>query len=181
MDQYIQISKINDFIFCPYSLYFHSIYENFDEAIYHSTFQQAGKISHENIDNQVYTTSKDILQGIDIYSAKYNLIGKIDIYDCKNRYLIERKRQVKNIFTGYKYQLYAQYFCLLEMGYKVNKLSIHSLIDNKRYLIPMPDKKEIFKFNSLINKINNFDVSNKYKVNVNKCKNCIYNQLCFIL
>ena len=39
-----------------------------------------------------------------------------------------------------KYQLYAQYFCLREMGYEVEKLKLYSLDDNKVYEIPLPNE-----------------------------------------
>jgi len=44
MEDYIQITKLNDFIFCPYSIYFHSIYQNYNERVYHGSAQVAGKI-----------------------------------------------------------------------------------------------------------------------------------------
>ncbi|MCM8787640.1 MAG: type V CRISPR-associated protein Cas4 [Candidatus Omnitrophica bacterium] len=178
MDDYIPISKINDFLFCPYSVYLHSVYERFSQRVYHSTPQTIGKIYHQTIEEKKYTTSKFILQGINVYSPKYNLLGKIDIFDTKNGALAERKYKVKKIFDGYKYQLYAQMFCLEEMGYKVKKLFIHSLSDNKRYKIPLPNKNEINKFEMLIEKINNYQASQKYPKNLNKCAKCIYKPLC---
>ena len=85
MEDYIQITKLNDFIFCPYSIYFHSIYQNFNERVYHSSYQVAGKIKHESIDKSKYSTEKRYLQGTAVYSEKYRLMGKIDIYDTKTK------------------------------------------------------------------------------------------------
>ncbi len=179
MYELIQISKINDFIFCPYSLYFHSIYENFKQDIYHEVSQKRGKIRHENIENSQYSTSKNFLQGLSVYSEKYKLIGKIDIYDKKNKSLIERKYKVKQIFDGYKYQLYAEMFCMQEMGYEVDKLFIHSLSDNKRYEISLPNETEVQKFKYVLEQIWKFDFDETKKVvSPLKCKNCIYRQLC---
>lgn len=176
---YIQISKINDFIFCPRSIYMHSIYEKFSPKLYHRTPQAVGKIKHENIDEGRYSTSKKYLQGIEIYSEKYNIVGKIDIYDKEKCALIERKNKISNIYDGYKYQLYAQMFCLEEMGYEVKKIILHSLSDNKRRNLPLPDKKEIKKFEGVIDKIKKFDINNfNYLYNKNKCDNCIYKELC---
>lgn len=179
MESYIQISKINDFIFCPRSIYFHSVYEQFHQKTYHQTPQLVGKIKHENIDKGEYSTAKRYLQGMAIYSSKYGLAGKIDIYDRKTKALIERKTKVKTIHDGYRYQLYAQLFCMEEMGYQVEKLFVHSLIDNKRYLIPLPSKEELKHFESIIQQIYSFDVS-KFSVidNKKKCNNCIYRPLC---
>lgn len=179
MDDFIQISKLNDFIFCPYSVYLHSVYEEFNQKTYHSTFQSIGKLCHKNIEEGKYTTSKLVLQGIDVYCEKYNLIGKIDIFNLKTGSLIERKYKIKKIFDGYKYQLYAQMFCLEDMGYKVKGLFIYSLSDNKRYKIPLPNKKELEKFNSFLKKIRNYQITQNFKRNLNKCSQCIYKSLCF--
>ncbi|MDD3940710.1 MAG: type V CRISPR-associated protein Cas4 [Minisyncoccales bacterium] len=173
----IQISKLNDFIFCPYSVYLHSIYDNFNSKGYHDTYQTVGKITHESIDERKYTTSKFILQGLEIYSEKYNLVGKIDTFDYKKGILVERKYKVKKIFDGYKFQLYAQMFSLEEMGYRIEKLFIHSLSDNKRYEIPMPNREEILKFEKLIDDIKNYKPKLK-KINNKKCERCIYKPLC---
>jgi len=35
-ETYIPISTLNDFIFCPYSIYLHNVYENTDESLYHA-------------------------------------------------------------------------------------------------------------------------------------------------
>ncbi len=179
MESYIQISKINDFIFCPYSLYYHSIYENFSAQTYHSSSQTKGKIKHENIDEGRYSTAKKFLQGTDVYCEKYGLCGKIDIYNQEEKSLIERKNKVVKIYDGYKYQLYAQYFCLQEMGYEVKKMFIHSLSDNKRYEIELPAGDELKKFEETIDEIKKFDIiKNKIKKNPKKCEMCIYRQLC---
>jgi len=179
MEDYIQISKINDFIFCPLSLYYHSIYEGFSERTYHGSAQTKGKIKHECIDKKKYSTAKKFLQGTEVYSDKFRLAGKIDIYDQENKFLIERKNKVNKIYDGYRYQLYAQYFCLKEMGHKVKKMFIHSLADNKRYEITLPKGKTLKKFKETIKKINEFNINNKIKKNPNKCARCIYRQLCF--
>ena len=159
MEQYIQISKLNDFIFCPRSVYFHSIYENFNQKTYHRTPQTVGKIKHANIDKGSYSSAKKYLQGLPVYSDKYNLMGKIDIYNKKDKILIERKYKVKKIYDGYRYQLYAHYFCLQEMGYRIKKMFIHSLADNKRYKIALPKHKKIKEFEEVVNNIKKFNIS----------------------
>jgi CRISPR-associated exonuclease Cas4 len=179
MESYIQISKLNDFIFCPTSLYFHSLYEGFSQKVYHYTPQTVGKIKHENIDEGRYSSRKRYIQNLSVYSEKYNLMGKIDIYDREEKALIERKFKIKKIYDGQRYQLYAQMFCMREMGWEVEKLYIHSLSDNRRYPVGLPDEKEMAKFETLIDDMNNFD-SEKYrgKISENKCDNCIYRELC---
>ena len=179
MEQYIQISKINDFIFCPKSVYLHKIYENFDQNTYHQEPQKVGKLNHENIDNGKYSTAKKFLQGMAVYCGKYEIAGKIDIYNTETKTLIERKTKIKKIYDGYKYQLYAQYFSLLEMGYEVKKIFIHSLNDNKRYEIQTPNKQEKENFENIIDRIHRFDIlKHKSMTAKAKCDRCIYNNLC---
>lgn len=178
MDESIQISRINDFIFCPYSLYLHSIYESFDTSTYHSQVQKVGQVHHEKVDKGKYSTSKHILQGTSIYSEKYNLTGKLDIFDIEKGYLVERKYKLKKIFDGHRYQLYAEYFCLKELGYEVKKMFIQSLSDNKRYEIQLPNKSEVNEFEKVLQKIREYSPTTKIAVSTQKCKNCIYNELC---
>jgi len=179
MESYIQITKLNDFIFCPMSLYFHALYENFSQTVYHSAPQTVGKIKHENIEEGRYSTRKRYLQNLPVYSEKYNLMGKVDIYDKLEKALIERKFKIKKIYDGQKYQLYAQMYCLEEMGYMVKKLFIHSLADNKRQEIKLPDEAEKKKFEKTIEEIKNFNpLKCQFKINKNKCDNCIYRELC---
>lgn len=179
MESYIQISKINDFIFCPKSIYFHGLYENFSEKTYHQSPQVKGRIKHESIDQGRYSTAKKYLQGLEVYSEKYNLAGKIDIYDNEDRALIERKNKIKMIYDGYKYQLYAQYFCLKEMGYEVENLYFYSMSDNKKYKVDLPDGKETKKFENTLQKMREFNMlSDDFSPNSTKCGQCIYGELC---
>lgn len=180
MEEVILISYLNDFIFCPVSIYFHKLYGNLDKDLYQSTYQVKGINAHESIDNKTYSTRKDVLQGIDIYSEKYGIMGKIDVFDIKTGVLTERKRTVKQIYDGYIFQVYAQYFALCEMGYDVKKIVIHSVTDNKNYFIKLPteDIKMKEKFEKLIKDIHEFDIDGFIQNNEEKCKNCIYEPAC---
>lgn len=121
MELYLKITYLNDFIFCPLSIYYHQLYGGLAERLYYNDAQLDGKAVHETIDNQHYSTHKNILQGIDVYSDEYKLCGKIDIFDTKKGLLTERKKHIEKIYDGYLFQLYAQCLCLREMGYKVNE------------------------------------------------------------
>ena len=178
MEENIKISNLNDFIFCPRSIYFHNLYSSFDERMYHTTYQTKGKNAHKNIDEQKYSSKKDILEGIDIYSEELGLIGKIDLFDTKKGILTERKNKIKTIYEGYYLQLYAQYFCLIEMGYKIKEIRFHSLSDNKIHKVNLPTKEDKQKLKNIISKINAFDLDNEFSQNPNKCKMCIYKELC---
>lgn len=157
MDDIIQISKLNDFLYSPETLYLHQIYEGFDVSTHHDLPQTRGRLNHEKIDNNEYSSSKHLLQGTTVYCEKYGLVGKIDIFDTKKGYLIERKTLVKTIYPGYKYQLWAQMFALQEKDYAVKKLFVHSLTDNKRYEISRPSVQELEDFETLIQKIRDYN------------------------
>lgn len=179
MEHYMQISKLNDFIFCPRSVYLKSVYDTYEQKTYHRTPQVVGKIKHQTIDQKRYSTSKYILSGTEVYSEKYNLVGKIDIFDRKKGLLVERKYQVKKIYDGYRYQLYAQMFCLQEMGYAVKAIKVHSLVDNKRYAVPMPNEVDIKEFEMLVKTMQTFNAADAPILeNSAKCAQCIYKPLC---
>lgn len=178
MESYIQISKINDFLYSPLSLYLHGIYESFTYKVYHEVAQTEGRLNHQNIEEGKYSTAKRFLQGISIYSEKYNLGGKIDIFDTKTGYLIERKTKINELHKGQIFQLYAQMFALEEMGHKVTKLFIQSLKDNKRYNIPKPSQKEIEEFENVLKDMRSCDIT-KEDNNKYKCDLSIYRHLSF--
>ncbi len=177
MDSLIPISAINDFLFCPKSLYLHTVYSSFEKNTYHDTPQVLGTIAHENIEKGEYTTSSHILQALSVYSSRLGVKGKIDIYDTKNRFLIERKYRVKSIYTGFKYQLYAQMYCLEEAGMPVERLFIQSLSDNKRYEIPKPASDERKKFEAVIQKMQSFTSDDLQNHTCQHCSNNIYGLL----
>lgn len=177
MYPYIPISTINDFLYCPKSLYLHSVYQSFETNTYHDTPQTIGTIAHENIENGTYTTATHILQGLSVVSTRLGIKGKIDLYDTKNHWLIERKYRVKHIYLGFKYQLYAQMYCLIETGYPVKKLFIQSLSDNKRYEIPLPTPEEKQAFEETILQMKSFTPEDVQNHTCPHCENHIYDLL----
>ena len=144
MEETITMSELNDFIFCPASIYFHGLYGSLEPIIYQSKYQIRGTAAHKTITNNTYTTSKNILQNIYVYTSKHNILGKIDLFDIEKSTIIERKYKINQLYDGQVFQVYAQYFGLLELGYDVKKIKIHSLSDNKIYLI------ELFLFSSSV-------------------------------
>jgi CRISPR-associated protein Cas4 len=83
MENYIKLSTLNDFIFCPKSIYYHTLYDNYEKNLYQEKAQKQGTKIHETIDNRTYSTSKYILQGISVYNEYYKIAGKIDIFDLR--------------------------------------------------------------------------------------------------
>lgn len=179
MDDVILITELNDFVFCPISIYFHKLYGDTDVTIYQSTYQINGTKAHESVDNKKYTNT-DIIKAIDVYSEKYHLSGKIDIYNTKTKTLIERKKKVKNLYDGYIFQLFGQYYCMSEMGYEIKYLEIYSMDDNRKYSIELPEQNIAMKvrFETIIREIQQFDISSFEQTNILKCNNCIYEPAC---
>ena len=180
MEPYLPISYLNDFIFCPRSIYFHQLYGKVDTRLYQTTDQVNGKAAHKTLDSKTYTTAKTVLQTIEVFSDKYGIGGKIDSYDQQKKLLVERKRKITTIYDGYIYQLYAQYHCLTEMGYQVEKIKLYSLIDNKSYPIAKPedDPERQQGFEALIQNIKHYQLADPPNLNKNKCEHCIYSPMC---
>lgn len=181
MSEYaVAISNLNDFIFCPVSIYYHMLDEDNDNMTYQSPDQLNGSAAHKAVDAASYSSSANILQGISVYSEKYDLFGKIDTFDMGTGVLRERKKRIKVIYEGYIFQLYAQYYCLCEMGYKVNKLVLYSMDDNKSYQIPFPDQDIEMKkkFQQILLDIKSFRFDSFTQTNAGKCLRCIYEPLC---
>ena len=140
MYEEILITQLNDFIFCPASIYFHMLYGDTERILYQSDKQINGTNAHKTIDDKTYSSKKNILTGLDVYCEEYGLVGKIDMYDSERGLLMERKRTVKRIYDGYVFQVYAQCLALRDMGRPVHKIVIHSITDNRNYEIALPEE-----------------------------------------
>lgn len=180
MEEIILISYLNDFIFCPVSIYFHKLYGGLEKTLYQTTYQLQGIAAHTTIDTQKYSTKKNILQSQAVYCAEFGIQGKIDIFDIDKGVLTERKNKIIQIYDGYIFQVYAQYYALTEMGYEVKKIRIYSMSDNKNYYIPLPkdDIQNDLKFKNLIKQMHEFDIDKFVQTNKNKCAKCIYEPSC---
>ena len=55
MDDAIIISNLNDFIFCPVSIYFHNLYGNRSTITYQGKAQMNGSNAHDAVDNGTIT------------------------------------------------------------------------------------------------------------------------------
>ncbi|MBO5988551.1 MAG: type V CRISPR-associated protein Cas4 [Paludibacteraceae bacterium] len=56
---YISISTLNNYIFCPYSIYLHNVYMETDEGLYHASPQTNGRVAHEAVDSKKYSNRKE--------------------------------------------------------------------------------------------------------------------------
>lgn len=179
MNDYIPLSTLNDFIFCPYSIYLHSVYMEAAEDVYKATPQTKGTIAHQGVDEKKGSTRKSDIMSLPVYSDEFGISGKIDLYKQDRHLLIERKNNLKRIFRGQIYQLWGQYFCMREMGYEVEKLAFYEISTNKMTNVELPrelGKQELLGF---IKQFKSYDPSStSIKVNPNKCIHCIYCNLC---
>lgn len=179
MESYIKLSTLNDFIFCPKSIYYHNIYDNYEKKLYQEQSQIAWSIAHEAVDKKTYSTKKDILQSLDVFCEKYQIAWKIDIFHIKEWKLIERKNKIHKVYLGYKYQLWGQMYCLEEMWYQVKTLWFYSMKDNKTYRIYKPSINEELNFLKMLDKYRKFELLKKWwSQNTKKCIKCIYRELC---
>lgn len=178
MDDYISISMLNDFIFCPYSIYLHNVYMDTDDGMFHAVPQTRGKIAHSAVDKKSSSSSKNEIQSLPISSDELGVMGKIDIYRHKEKMLIERKYQLKQIYRGQLYQLWAQYFCMKEMGYEVDRLAFYEISTNKTIPVDLPTEIEKEELTSFIDKFKNYNPDSSFQVNENKCLHCVYCNLC---
>lgn len=178
MEDYILISQLNDFIFCPYSIYLHNIYSETTEEIYHAAPQTRGRIAHETVEQKTATHNKDTLLSLPIMSEEYGLMGKIDVYHADRKTLIERKFRLRSIFQGQIYQLWAQMFCMQEMGYKVEHLAFYEISTNRTISIDLPTETDKQQFANFLQRFRNYRPEETIHTNPNKCSHCIYNNLC---
>jgi CRISPR-associated protein Cas4 len=148
------------------------------EELVHAIPQLRGKAAHTAIDEKKYSSRKDEITGLAVYSNELGVAGKIDIYKGKEKYLIERKYQLHAIYRGQIYQLWAQYFCMIEMGYEVAKLAFYAIATNKTFPVKKPEETEKTELVYLIQKIKHFNPESPISTNENKCKHCIYCNLC---
>lgn len=80
--------------------------------------------------------SCDILS-LPVCSNSLGLYGVIDLYRGNTATLIERKLRLNHIFRWQLYQLWGQYFCMIEMGYEVNAIAFYEISTNKiLHLLP---------------------------------------------
>lgn len=175
---YILLSELNDFIFCPRSIFYHHIYGKFDQKLYHEAVQTRWTHTHESIDQRKYSRSNHILQWVPVISHEFWIQWKIDLYNTRTGILTERKRTIKKVYTGYIWQLYGQYFCLTEMGYIITGIRLYSFTDRTTYLLALPNAEDRKIFTNMIHAFKNFSLNTPFTANPKKCKRCIYKHLC---
>ncbi len=178
MDGFVSFSQLNDFLFCPRSLYLHSLYYGYKTSLFHDTAQANGTAAHETIDNNTYKR-KGWVSGIWLCSPTYGIYGKCDLYNATTGVLVERKRTVHRLFLGLIMQVWAQAVCLEERGNIVGKIFLHSLTDNIKHSVKLPDAGVKSQLKALVYDIKSYTLlQGDLNPSVYKCQNCIYAPLC---
>lgn len=179
VETYIAIATLNDFIFCPYSIYLHSVYMESDEDVYKATPQLSGSNAHSATDNRCSSTRKENLMSLPVYSDELGISGVIDLYKGDRHLLIERKNNLKHLFRGQIYQLWAQYFCMVEMGYRVDEIAFYEISTNRMLYQALPTDEDKEELKNFIKKFRSYSpATTPFTINPNKCRHCIYCNLC---
>lgn len=177
MEIFLPITYLNDFVFCPYSVYLHQVFDNSEEVVYHAEPQQKGKQAHQIID-EPNKQQFSLIKGMYVICKALGVYGKIDTLYVEEKKLVESKYRISTLYRGYYYQIWAQYFALIEEGFSVQTLAFYSISDKKTYPIPIPEQAEFDELKAHIHNIIHFDFEQKIDINPKKCAHCIYASLC---
>lgn len=179
MEETLSMTNLNDFLFCPRSLYYGNIFRrSSNPGGFQQTPQKVGLATHQTIDSSTYSSRKGVLQGTMVYCERFGLLGRVDVYDPATKTITERKHSVSALWEGFRLQLYAQYFALCEMGLTVERLRIHSYKDNRTYDVPLPSEKDVARFEQVLSDMRKYRLEDTFAPNPRKCANCIYRELC---
>jgi len=149
-----------------------------EEELVHATPQTQGKASHAAIDEKTYSSRKDEITSLSVYSNKLGILGKIDLYKGQEKMLIERKYQLNTIYQGQIYQLWAQYFCMNEMGYKIERMAFYAISTNQTFPVEVPTEENKKELQAFIHRFRQYDPTQPVTANIHKCTHCIYCNLC---
>ena len=179
MEELLPITNVNDFLFCPRSLYYGNIFRrSLGKDAFQQTSQKTGLAAHRTIDESSYSTRKDVVTGRMVYCETFGLLGRIDVYDARTKTLTERKWSVSAVWEGYRMQLYAQMRALEEMGLSVLSLKLHSKKDNRTYDVPLPSEADWKRLEDILAEMRAFSLETPFEPNPRKCAGCIYRELC---
>lgn len=87
MNDYIPLSTLNDFIFCPYSIYLHSVYMESDEDLYKATPQIKGTIAHQGVDEKKSSTRRSDIMSLPVYCDELGIIGYTILFNYMECFL----------------------------------------------------------------------------------------------
>ena len=87
-EQPLAISQLNDFIFCPVSIFFHPL-ETEENIMVHDSFQLNGTDAHKHSDSATYSTKNKWLKQFDQTDSVY-------IFNLSNSCRIEKYGYARN-------------------------------------------------------------------------------------
>lgn len=87
-EQPLAISQLNDFIFCPVSIFFHSL-ETEENIMVHDSFQLNGTNAHKHSDSATYSTKNKWLKQFDQTDSVY-------IFNLSNSCKVEKYGYARN-------------------------------------------------------------------------------------
>ncbi len=115
MSEYIYISALNHYEYCPTRCYWIYVAGEFTD----NEYTVEGEIIHRNVNRTIRTVRGELIQlrRVHIYSRKHGLVGFADLVEEKEGeiYPVEYKRGRKGDWKNDKLQLCAQALCLEEM------------------------------------------------------------------
>lgn len=115
MDDYIFISALNQYEYCPRRCYYLFVENTFLD----NEHTVEGTLQHARADSNETSTRDGTLQlrGVHLYSRTYGITGKADVVEEKEGLLcpIEYKKGRRGKWTNDELQLCAQALCLEEM------------------------------------------------------------------
>ena len=96
MENPISITMLNDFVFCPISIYFHNLYQGVEKNLYQGKSQIAGTKAHEAIDNNTLSNSESFQDIENKFSKRFNQQDSVYIFIMDSRTEIKRYGYAKN-------------------------------------------------------------------------------------
>lgn len=93
MNDYIPLSMLNDFIFCPYSIYcIACIWSRTKTYIKPLHRLKAPLLTRGGGDEKKSSTRRSDIMSLPVYCDELGISGKIDVYKQDKHLLIERKK-----------------------------------------------------------------------------------------
>jgi CRISPR-associated exonuclease Cas4 len=120
MDDYVLISALNQFDYCPHRCYLIHV----EQVFKHNEYTIAGSIEHSRVDSGESTKRGELLQlrSVWLHSKRYRLFGKADLIEeispgagTKQIYPVEYKHGRRGEWKNDRLQLCAQALCLEDM------------------------------------------------------------------
>lgn len=183
-DEYIQLSSIQHYVFCPRQCALIHVHGIWDENL----FTAKGRIMHEKADSGEDESRGDrlILRSLNIYSKRLGLTGRCDVVEMLGRdedtvpYPVEYKSGKPKNDISDKAQLCAQALCLEEMmNIPVRKAAIFYGKPRRRLEVEIDDDLRrstediIIRIHQIVSE--KIIPSAKYE---SKCDSCSLNENC---